>query len=105
MLFRSNNTDKALSGVFNAFPNPFSDDITLSYEVRNEKGSHISISVYNGIGQLVDKIVDDVFNERSVFSISYNGSKLTSGIYLFELNVDGEKFLKRVLKNNSGVKY
>ena len=93
-------TTQDLSGVFNAFPNPFTNDITLNYEVRNEKGSQVSITLYNGLGQLIDKPLDTVFNEQRVFSINYNGSKLTPGIYLFELNVDGNKFLKKVIKNN-----
>ena len=93
-------TTQDLSGVFNAFPNPFTNDITLNYEVRNEKGSQVSITLYNGLGQLIDKPLDTVFNEQRVFSINYNGSKLTPGIYLFELNIDGNKFLKKVIKKN-----
>ena len=79
-------------------PSPFTNTITLDYEVRTEKGSNVSLSIYNGIGQIVDRIFDNRFHNLGVYSTTYDTDKLRSGIYLFELTIDGEKIVKKSMK-------
>ena len=92
------NKENTSKGAFSVHPSPFANDITLNYEVRAEKGSYISIHVYNSLGQLIDKISENSFHPLGVFSTVYDTGKLTSGIYIFELTMDGEKFIRKSMK-------
>jgi hypothetical protein len=92
------NTENIPKGAFTVHPSPFASDITLNYEVRVEKGSTINLTVYNGLGQLIDKIYENRFHSFGVFSAVYDTGKLTTGIYIFELTIDGEKFIRKSMK-------
>jgi hypothetical protein len=87
-----------LKGAFSVRPSPFVNTITLDYEIRTEKGSTVSLVVYNGIGQVVDRIFDNRFHSLGVYSTTYDTDKLRSGMYLFELTIDGEKIVKKSMK-------
>lgn len=97
-LIRKSNPLSSIKNIFSVHPSPFTNTITLDYEVRTEKGSNVSLCVYNGIGQIVDKIFDNRFHNFGVFSTTYDTGKLQSGIYLFELTIDGEKIVKKSMK-------
>jgi hypothetical protein len=46
--------------------------------------------VYNMLGQVVDKLVDDQQNAGSYRTV-WNASKMSSGVYLYHITVDAGK--------------
>jgi hypothetical protein len=65
-----------------ASPNPFNASTALSYELRAM--SLVSLKVYNIAGQVVATLADG-FREAGSYSVTFDGSDLPSGIYLYRL--------------------
>ncbi len=68
------------------YPNPFNPSTTIKYQLAAQ--SHVLISVYNTIGQLVATVVSTV-QESGVYSVVFNDPNLSSGIYFYQLRAGG----------------
>lgn len=71
-----------------ASPNPFNPATTISYEVPQQ--AHITLTVYNVLGQEVIRLVDQV-QAAGRYQVTWNavnaqGYSVSSGIYLYQLN-------------------
>jgi hypothetical protein len=64
-------------------PNPFNLTTTLSYELR--ASSFVNLKVYDTTGRLV-AILADGRREAGTHQVTFDGSGLASGIYLYVLN-------------------
>lgn len=64
------------------YPNPFSSSTTFRF--KTNKPGHVTINIYNSIGQLMDIAVDKDYDGEN-HEVNYNGSKLNSGIYYYTL--------------------
>ncbi len=73
------------------FPNPFNPYTTIKYELTHD--SNVSLVVYNSLGEVVQVLVnhnqpsgrhDAVWNGESTMN-----SVVPSGIYIYQLTVDG----------------
>ena len=76
-------TGHDLINSINIYPNPFSEKVNISSE------SLVDVSVYNILGS-------QVLKEKSVNVL--NTSKLKSGIYIFEIKMDNETLLIKMVK-------
>ncbi len=80
------------------YPNPFNPSTIINYSVP-ETGSglsHVTLNVYNMLGQLVSVLVDKE-QPRGNFSAVFNGHNLASGIYLYNLKVGNQSITKKML--------
>jgi hypothetical protein len=68
--------------LFSAHPNPFNASTALSYELQ--AASFVSLKVYDTTGRPV-AILADGFREAGSHSVTFDGSNLPSGIYLYHL--------------------
>jgi hypothetical protein len=68
------------------YPNPFNPATTISFEISTT--SHVSLKVYNLIGQVVSTLVDGV-RQPGIYSLSFNANALPSGMYFYSLASDG----------------
>ena len=71
----------------NARPNPFNPSTTIAYKVPQQ--SHITLTVYNILGQEVVRLVDQA-QAPGRYTIVWNGTNalgqtVTSGVYLYRL--------------------
>jgi hypothetical protein len=66
------------------YPNPFNPQTKITYSLK-EKGL-VQLYVYNLLGQLVKKLVNTQ-QEAGTYSVNFDGSKLSSGIYIYQLKV------------------
>ena len=68
------------------YPNPFNPTTTISYSLATD--SHIKITIYNSIGQVVAVLVDE-FQAQGSHSVKWDASDQPSGIYVYRLEADG----------------
>jgi len=91
---QGNNSDEGFE--FTGYPNPFTNDVTLTYNIP-DKGS-VKLSVYNALGE----IVSDLVNENKPggkHSVVFTQKDLPSGLYTFKLEFSGiEKEKTMILK-------
>jgi len=67
------------------YPNPFNPATTIRYVVPSR--AHISLKVYNLLGQEVANLVDRLESEGEHF-VGWNAEGHASGVYLYKLAVD-----------------
>lgn len=78
----------------NNFPNPFNPTTKISYYVP--VGQRISLKVYDLVGREVASLVDEWKMEGS-YSVDFNGSNLTSGVYFYKLNMGQNSIVNRMM--------
>ncbi|MCK9310796.1 MAG: T9SS type A sorting domain-containing protein [Bacteroidales bacterium] len=81
------------------YPNPFSSEITISYNVPEE--GKVRIDIYNSIGQLVSKVVDENLTAgeySTVWNIeSSNAGELANGLYICKLIINGKATASKIM--------
>lgn len=81
-----NITDLDIPMVFELnqnYPNPFNPSTNISYSIL--KSDYISLKVYDNLGKEVRTIFND-YQNRGTYSIDFNASGLSSGIYYYTLH-------------------
>ncbi len=76
------------------YPNPFNPETIIRFELPSE--SYVTISVYNIIGEEVINLVNEKLS-TGVYSVSFNGETLPSGLYLYRLKTDNNVFTKKMM--------
>ena len=81
------------------YPNPFNPETHISYTLPQE--GHIQIIIYNSLGQKVRRLVDEEKSSGSYEVIwdgcGENGLPVSSGLYIYRLNITGISSLSRVM--------
>jgi hypothetical protein len=80
-------------------PNPFNPATVIQYEVQ--KPAHISIHIYNTLGQLVRTLVDRQ-ETTGVYRITWDGrndqgERVASGVYIYQMQADEFTGSKRMV--------
>ncbi len=89
----STEIEKALG--LNVYPNPFNNQITL--KIENLKERELSIQLLNKLGQRINKKVNATNSSNDTYIIDMLDQP--AGIYLMEINFDGHRILKRMIKH------
>lgn len=76
----------------NLFPNPAINSIKLNYSAETE--GIISISIYDHVGRLMNKISD--LHGEGLNTHTLDVSYLPNGFYMLEVNINNEKQLKKL---------
>ena len=70
-----------------ANPNPFTKSTTISFSIASKE--HVSVEVYNILGQKVRTLVDEVLDANSYSrdwdGRSDSGEKVSNGIYFYKM--------------------
>jgi len=64
-------------------PNPFNPSTTFSFAVQTAEP--VTVTVYNALGQAVKELFNGMANANEIYTISFDGSQLSSGIYFYAL--------------------
>ncbi len=76
------------------YPNPFNPSTVIKFALP--KDSHVSMSVYNVIGQKVAELVNADY-VAGYHQIEFNASDIASGMYLYKLEAGGFVQTKKML--------
>ncbi len=74
------------------FPNPFNPVTNIKYYIAGTH--HVRLSIYNARGQLIKILVNEQ-QTNGDYSLQFDGSELTSGIYFCQLTIDNTSILTR----------
>jgi hypothetical protein len=76
------------------FPNPFNPVTTIEYTIPKE--GFVTLTVYNILGQEVANLVSEE-KKPGLYEVSFDGSKLTSGVYLYQLQMNSYTATKKLI--------
>jgi len=79
--------------LFQNYPNPFNPTTRISYKINKE--GFVSLMVYNLVGQVVGVLVQEQQFSGS-YEVEFDASQLTTGVYLYKLQVNGYTSVKRM---------
>ena len=80
--------------LFPNYPNPFNPSTTISYSIPNEE--FVSLKVFNSLGEEIAELVNDT-KPAGNYSVSFDASELTSGIYFYTLTAGSFSETKKMI--------
>ena len=78
------------------YPNPFSNFTNIEIELQH--AAHVTISVYDINGKLVDRPVTNKLMPAGLNKVVYAPGRLTANTYLFVTDIEGKRFTEKVIK-------
>jgi hypothetical protein len=76
------------------YPNPFNPSTVINYQLPKE--GHVTLKVYDIIGKEVATLVNET-KEAGSYQITFNASKLSSGIYFYSLSAGSFLSVKKMM--------
>ena len=80
--------------LFQNYPNPFNPATNLQFSIPD--AGDVRILVYNTLGQIVSTLSEQHY-EAGKHSVSFDASKLASGVYIYSISVNGFTDLKKMV--------
>ena len=81
-------------GLSQNFPNPFNPVTHIKFSIP--KTSHVTLTVYNALGQKIADISDKEF-KAGFYNIKWNSSGYASGVYFYRLRSDNFVSTKKMI--------
>ncbi len=75
------------------YPNPFNPATRIDFALPAQ--SHVTLKVYNVLGQMVATVVDGVMN-AGTHSVTFNAAKFASGVYFYRLEAGNFVSMKKM---------
>jgi hypothetical protein len=69
--------------LYQNYPNPFNPSTTIKFDVATLKP--VTLKIYNALGQMVQNLIDGKSYNPGTYSINWNASRFSSGVYFLEL--------------------
>jgi hypothetical protein len=76
------------------YPNPFNPSTTIRYSLTTK--SNVTLRIYNILGQQVESLVNMEQGAGS-YVVQYNASRLSTGVYFYELRAGDYRDIKKML--------
>lgn len=76
------------------YPNPFNPVTIINYQLP--KAGNTTLKIYDLLGKVVATLVDE-YKTEGRFSVEFNGSNLSSGMYLYELRANDFSSAKKMI--------
>ncbi len=76
------------------YPNPFNPSTTIAFSMA--KQGKVSLKVYNLLGQEVATILDKKPMQEGRHQVTFDASKLASGVYYYKLSVNGKVLSRKM---------
>jgi hypothetical protein len=88
----SNSARPAVFALSQNYPNPFNPSTMITYQIPTD--GMVRLEIYNILGKTLATLVNEE-KPAGKFTVTFDGSKLTSGIYFYRINViarDGKSY-------------
>ena len=85
--------------LYNNYPNPFNPETVIKFSLKEK--SNVTLTVYNIAGQKVAELVMGEM-EKGMYEKRFNGTKFSSGVYIFRLNaqsLEGTTHYSKTMKS------
>ena len=76
------------------YPNPFNPSTTITFAMRNTE--YATVIVYDLLGREVATLFNGVATANELYSLSFNGANLPSGIYIYKLRSEGRNEVRKM---------
>ena len=76
------------------YPNPFNPTTKINFAIP--KQGFVTMKVYDVLGRVVKNLVNEV-KEAGLYSVDFNASELSSGVYFYKMEVNGFTDVKRMV--------
>ena len=76
------------------FPNPFNPTTVISYQIPND--GFVSLKIYDLLGRNVKTLVSE-FKSQGRYSVSFDASQLSSGVYFYQLKAGDYTSIKKMV--------
>jgi len=73
--------------LYNSYPNPFNPTTTIKFDLP--ASSQVKLSVYDISGRQISILANGILNSGT-HSVEFNGAKLASGVYFYQLEAEGK---------------
>ncbi len=83
------------------YPNPFNPTTKIDFELPQD--SKVNITVYDMLGKVV-KVLENGSRQSGYYTISFDGSSLPSGIYIYKLTAESNGNTNTIVKKMTLVK-
>lgn len=77
------------------FPNPFSDDVTITYKLTGP--SNVRMVLYDAIGQEIRILIDKINQPAGKYVLEMHADGLSSGIFYCKVQTSGYTFTKKLI--------
>jgi len=81
-------------GLKQNYPNPFNPSTLIEYSIPEK--SYVELNVYNILGVKVANLVKSS-KEAGIYKVEFNGSELSSGLYIYELKTNKATISRKML--------
>jgi hypothetical protein len=79
-----------------ASPNPFTNNVTIRYNLMTD--AHVNVTVYNSVGQVVDVLVNQN-QAKGINSIDWEkAGEMKAGLYFYEIKANNERMVGKLIK-------
>lgn len=80
----------------NVYPNPFVDNINISYSLKEE--AKVNIEIFNSIGQKIETLVDNQLqNGNQIINYNVNKNSLAVGNYYIKILINENVITKKII--------
>ena len=93
-LIKNKLTNPYNTNIAQNFPNPFNPSTMITYSLKEK--DHVTLIVYDFLGKEVARLIDSIQPEGE-HSVSFNGSNLPSGVYVYRLKGSNFNISKKML--------
>lgn len=83
----------ARTQLFQNYPNPFNPETTINYHVPLQ--SSVRLEVFDMLGRKVASLVNNERQSAGRYSVRFNASKLSGGVYIYRLQVGNNILSKK----------
>jgi hypothetical protein len=81
--------------LYQNYPNPFNPRTVIRFSLPGTE--KISIRVFNILGELVSTLIDNQVFDAGSYEVEFNGSQLSSGVYIAALEAPGFNAQKKMV--------
>lgn len=88
-------TTPAQFGLQQNYPNPFNPSTSIRFSLSN--AGYVTLKVYNILGAEVATLIDNQIRSAGEHSITFDARGISSGVYLYKLQVGQQTALNKML--------